>query len=218
MKKFITSSALAVLVLPGLLNASGLGLYVPVSLGIDYSGTRTITSITGSDFDVDYDGTLGTNLGLGIAYDTNLGADSLFNYRLGVEYTSIDYDKRYVPDGTNISLINTMGFGVFRNETIRVWIGPRLNVAYEWSDGDAGVLGTSSTSGVEVGIAPAAGINVNLGSAFTLAFDLDYKFAVQVGSTSYSNSISNTVDSVYYEGRSGPTARFSLFWRFGEEI
>ena len=206
MRKIVSSAIVLAALFPTLSTASGLGLYVPYSLGVKYDGTSTAT-ILGNDVDADYDGTLKNGGGVGLAYDTNLGEDALYNYRIGLEFIT-PVDDRISDDfeSSNISIIQTFGFGVFRTDLLRIWIGPRINLAYEWSD-RAGV----STNGFEFGIAPAAGINVNINRALSLGFDLDYKFAAQAGASTYNN-----IDTVYAETRTGPTARFSVFWRFGE--
>ena len=201
------------LAMPMALQASGMGIYVPYSFGDKSSLTDD-----GNDFDVEYKGTAG----FGLLYDSNLGKDTLYNYRLGLEYltpsthkTSNDYgdfECQSECDFSRFNIVNTFGFGVFRTEMLRIWIGPRLNIAYMWDSGPHGY----QEAAFEFGIAPAAGINVNIGPVVSLGFDLDYRFASIFGGYTGDDGFGGTDDGSYSGGTTGVTARFSLMFRFGE--
>ena len=64
---------------------------------------------------------------------------------------------------------------------------------------------------MEFGIAPAVGINVNIGDSVAIAFDIDYNFAWQGG------SMSITGYDAYDASITGPTARLGVFYRWGED-
>ena len=109
---------------------------------------------------------------------------------------------------TTFNIVNTFGFGVYRNEKVRLWIGPRLNIQFSeythdfFPGEDGGEFG--------IGIAPATGVNVSLGRVVSLAADIDYKQAFVTGSKT-----SNTGHG-YGGVNEGVTARFYVLFKFGE--
>ena len=213
MKKLALALLLA---MPMVASAAGMGVYVPFSVGD--SGTYTISpDWATNDFDVDREDK--SAVGLGITFDSNIGKDKLFNYRFGFEYTNneIDnYDGFSCGGGSDcefsrMNFVNTFGFGVLRTETVRLWVGPRINIGWNWQTGDNGY----ADAAFELGIAPAVGVNVNLGRVVSLAADLDYRFAAVGGA--WSSDFDS--DSGTYTGTvTGATARFYVLFRFGEEF
>jgi len=204
------------LALPMSLSAAGMGVYVPVSAG--GSGSLTLDydsdAVADRDIDIDYKAAAG----LGMAYDSNIGRDRLFNYRLGLEVMKRELEKVDGSScsgdcdlGTRINIVHTFGFGLLRTQTVRLWVGPRINMAYEWDSGDNGY----SRIGFEFGVAPALGVNVNLSSVISLAADLDYRFASTAGA--WDSDL--PLDGGSYSGKKrGATARFYLLFRFGERF
>ena len=62
---------------------------------------------------------------------------------------------------------------------VRIWLGPQIRLSYlTYSDTfiDLNLIG--------VGFAPAIGVNFNLGSFFTLAPELGYRFSIYNGTIS----------------------------------
>ena len=221
MKKLAFALLLAV---PMVASAAGMGVYVPFSVGDTVSVTNTV-----DNYDIDYDTTnnMKSAVGIGLVFDSNLGKDKLFNYRVGLEYQSQSVDTGSFESGpeyscndsfcdySRINLVQTFGFGVLRTQTVRLWVGPRINLAmnYQSTDYDTGYYtNTYSEASFEIGIAPAVGVNVNLGRLVTLAFDVDYRFAGIVGAWDDGENFSGT----YSGGAKGATARFSVLFRFGE--
>lgn len=204
------------LAMPMIASAAGMGVYLPVSVGTTSSVTKDYDSSLFADEDLDVD--FKPSAGLGLAFDSNIGKDSLFNYRLGLEFMKQKLDTvngdECVEDcdfGTRFNMVHTFGFGVVRTQTVRLWVGPRLNIAYDSDTGDNGY----ERVGFEFGIAPAVGINVNLGRVVSLAADLDYRFATTAGA--WDSDIS--LDGGSYSGTTrGATARFYLLFRFGEQF
>ena len=199
MKKIVISLLVA-LFTPMMLQAGGIGIYIPYSLGIEKDGT--IYSDYYSDSDYTYK--LKNKSGLGLALASNLGKDSVFGYKFALEYTN-PQDENSNESSDKIAMLHTFEFGVVNTKVVRFWLGPRINVGYEWFE-----YGSYERSGIEIGIAPAVGINVNLGSKVAVTFDIDYKFAWQGG------SITSTYYDSFSEGITGPTARLGLFFKFGE--
>lgn len=197
---------------PLFLNASGLAIYVPYGLGDSHAVTNSPTNGIETEYDVDYK----SNLGLGLAYDGNLGEDSLSNTRFSLEYTKREVDTfanfgctGNCEAGQRINLVSTFGFGLLRTEVVRLWLGPRFNLAYNWHSRDTNDY---STGGLEVGIAPALGINVNIGSHLSLAADVDYRWAGEFGA--WTDNIGGS--GTYTSSIQGATARVYVFFRFGE--
>jgi len=190
----------SLLAFPMMAQAAGMGVYIPYAFGDSSSLT---TSDTSEDVTVDYK----ASSGFGVVFDSNIGKNSLYNYRLGLESVSMSR-KDADFDLSRYNMIHTFGFGVLRKEMVRLWIGPRINIAYMTGSGDFGY----SETAVEFGIAPAIGVNVNLGSVVSLGLDLDYRFSTVGGS--FSNDFG--VDDSYAGSTTGMTARFLLMFRFGE--
>lgn len=203
------------LTMPMVASAAGMGIYIPFNITeneeIEYD------ELFSGTYDYEYK----PSAGIGIAFDTNIGKDALFNYRLGLEYSHAEIDNYYGNSLTSgqeytkdkFNIVNTFGFGVLRTETVRLWVGPRVNIQFE-----SGEFSNSSTTiwtqdSVGLGFGLAGGVNVNLGRLVSLAADLDY----------HAVAISGTEDSAFYNVEysgvnSGVTARFYLLFRFGEKF
>jgi len=218
MKKLALSLLLA---MPMVASAAGMGVYVPFSIGDSAELTHendqnSFTYDTTTDFE--------SAAGLGIVFDSNIGKDKLFNYRIGLEYQEINVDSTTINGNTyncdnqcdmsRFNIVQTFGFGVLRTKTVRLWVGPRINIAWNYGshDYDAGFYTATATElAFEFGVAPAVGVNINLGRVVSLAFDVDYRFAAVAGAWD------DDGDSGTYTGTAtGPTARFSVLFRFGE--
>jgi hypothetical protein len=201
------------LAMPMVVSAAGMGVYVPLTFGEKES--------------VEYDSVTGTTdfeykpgAGVGIAFDSNIGKDKLYNYRLGLEYTKSKLDK---VDGYSITnatytkktfnIVNTFGFGVLRTKTVRLWVGPRLNI--QFADMESSENSEFSHSDFGIGVAAAGGINVNLGKVVSLAADLDYHVAGIAGDEEW---YAGDVGDSYSGTNKGFTARFYVLFRFGEEF
>jgi len=207
MKKTVMGLAVAAMLSPMMLQAGGIGVYIPYSIGQKTTGTFYSSSGT-NDYSLDEN--IENKAGIGLAFTSNLGKEKMFAYTLGLEYTNPKFEN-WQDSATKIGIINTFGFGVYRSDIIKLWIGPRLNLGYETYDSNG-----YSYSGLEIGIAPATGINVNLPGNVSITFDIDYKFAWQGGSASGSAGFLDTYES-YTSSPTGMTARLGVMYRFGEE-
>jgi len=204
MKKTVISLAAVAILTPMILQAGGVGVYIPYSIGQKTSSTYYAENelVTPNRT---YDTNLKDKPGIGFAFATNLGKESMTGYKLGLEYTNPEGE--FDPSsGSMINILNTLEFGVYSNDFVRLWIGPRINVGYAWYDNNG-----YSEGGVELGIAPATGVNVNLAGNVSITFDIDYKFAWQGG------SVSGSRYSSYTSSPTGMTARLGVMYRFGEE-
>jgi len=214
MNRFKKMALLLLLAVPIIGNAAGMGVYIPLNL----SETEKINYDLGGTDEFEYK----PSAGLGIAFDTNIGKDRLFNYRFGFEYSSAELDTidGWTPNSTltkkKYNFVNTFGFGVLRNRSVRLWVGPRVNIQFENGVYDDGYVYVEQSS-FGIGLAAAAGVNVNLGRTVSLAFDLDYHAVSIAGVEDY--SIPGYSYSEDYSGTNkGATASFYVLFRFGERF
>ena len=214
-KKMVLTS---ILLLPMMVQASGIGFYVPMA--------ATTTSTTeDNDFDLTEDIDYKSAVGIGFVYDSNVGEDEMYGYRLGLEYLNMSMDSiningslapsdyyRGDEKATRINIVNTFEFGLVTSKSIRFWIGPRVNIAYQGYTRQVGTYSYDENI-MEFGIAPALGTNFNLGSVVSLGFDVDYRFAALAGTWTQENP---DRDGSSTGTAKGLTARFYLLFRFGE--
>jgi hypothetical protein len=72
--------------------------------------------------------------GGGLVIDSNAARNELFGYRFTAGYEQVRRIYPY-PNFLNVSIhkfsmTHTLGFGVVRNENLRLWIGPQLGLHY----------------------------------------------------------------------------------------
>jgi len=215
MKLYKNIALASFLLLPMTAQASGIGLYVPMAAS---------TSSSTEDNDINYteDLVYKPGYGIGLVYDSNVGKDDMYAYRLGLEYLKMDIDtingNTYNGDEkfTRFNMVNTFEFGLVTTKSIRFWAGPRINIAYQSYSYQSGTY-SFDQSNVEFGIAPALGTNFNLGSIVSLGFDVDYRFTGLSGAwTAKDSQISLDDDGSYSGTGKGLTARLYLLFRFGE--
>ena len=104
-------------------------------------------------------------LGFGAAIDTNLAKNRLVNYRLTVGYEYIILDFGFDSYSTSgISINNTLGFGLYKNSSMRLWIDPAIRLNYD-DVNDAGI-----------GVGPEFGINFHIGNRLSAGGSLSYQY------------------------------------------
>lgn len=189
MKKIVKGLLVATMITPVALNAFGMGLSVPVMTNVKH--------------DIDGGGTLEEDSisGFGLALDSNIEKNRLYNWRFNLEANEIETKGGYKYD--KISIINTFGFSLFRNERVRVFMGPRL---------EFGFMAEDNWDGIEFSLAPAVGVNVHLGSVVSLGLDMDYKID-GLSATTRESDYGRESDATL----SGMTARFYVLFKFGEQ-
>ena len=206
MKRFYKAVVCTTFLLPITIQAEGLGVYVPLSIYAKSNITLNPDNTFVNDRNVrsDYD----PSVGLGVMYDTNVGENKLFNYRGGLEYLSVGVENSS-RSNKRVDFVNTFGFGIIRNEIFRFWIGPRINIA--WNTAIGGVDNTNYA--LEIGVALATGINIELTREMVLGFDIDYREAYLSGT--WDSDASNSGGS-FYGDIEGSTARIYMIYMFGE--
>ncbi len=113
--------------------------------------------------------------GGGFALDTNVAGDKLFNYRLniGYEYTSSEIFGGDFNTSNGLNLNNMFGFGVYRGQRARVWLGPSLRLSADfWSDTFPGI----DFVDVGVGGGLALGVNLHTGDVGSAALTFGYQY------------------------------------------
>ena len=214
MKIYKKIALASLFMLPMMAQASGIGIYVPMAVTTSSSTKEDKIDYTE---DIEYK----SGVGFGVAYDTNVGMDEMFAYRLGLEYMKIGIDNingnSYSgEDYTRLNMVNTFEFGLVTSKNIRFWIGPRINIAYQGITQTSGTQTYDETK-TEFGIAPALGTSFNLGSTISLGLDVDYRYAGLISSWNYKDSFDNSSSDGTNSGSAkGLTARFYLMFRFGE--
>jgi len=206
------------LLLPLLIQAAGIGFSIPLNITekerISYSDYRLDSATY----------TYKPSTGLGFVFDTNVGKDRDFSYRLNLEYSlaEIDSSSRLYSDSYSkhkYSIVNTFGFSLYHNRYIRLWVGPRINLQIEHASSSTNIRHYNSYG---IGFAAAAGLNIRLTSKMALGVDVDYHGLRMLGGESYRDYDGATIgDTTYYTvltgSNKGTTARFYFLVKFGEQ-
>ena len=125
------STLLAVSVfLPLLGQAAGMGITVPFNITETERISYSNVNLEKTTYEYK------PNTGLGFVFDTNIGKDSDFSYRLNLEYTLADLEESSRLYSSSVSkhkynIVNTFGFSIYHSRYVRFWAGPRLNFQYQ---------------------------------------------------------------------------------------
>lgn len=199
------------LALPLLLQAAGMGISVPYNFNESERISYSSFDLHQTTFEYK------PSTGLGFLFDTNIGKDRDFSYRLNLEYSLADIESSSRPytgsfSKHKYSIINTFGFSIYHSPYIRLWVGPRVLIQYEHIS-NASEISRQNSYGF--GFGAVTGLNVHLGPKVSLGADIDYHGLYLFGGESY-----HIADQDYYSviaGRNkGATARFYLMLRIGE--
>jgi len=113
--------------------------------------------------------------GFGFVLDSNVSRDDLFNYRLDLQYGTFTYEPKEGNgedlDLDQFTIDNTFGFRLYRNDLVRIWMGPQIRLSY--ANGDEGEADFSQFG---VGIAPVVGVNFNPGKVVSPALTVGYRY------------------------------------------
>lgn len=189
-------------------SAFGLGLTSSVTSGTakhTYEGNSQVSGSTDFNYETDRNS-------VGVVMDTNLSKDKVFNYRLGVMYEKEKLSRSgFNYEVKGVSFDNDFGFGVVRNENLRLWLGPELRLSYlekEWNS-------NTKTALVEIGVGPVVGVNFNLGSVVTLSAKAGYIFNGTAGNRT--NTSASGGDTTISGTGNYPLLNFALLFRMGEQ-
>jgi hypothetical protein len=199
--------------------AIGVGIYAEGGGGGSY-----FWYIDPRHIDQNYNNNMGF-VGGGVVFDTALSTDSMFNYRAELGYAwkrnlkfkapDYKFDDRsivsYDFDLNEIKLVNSFGFALYSNKSIRFWLGPQLNFLVLWgvkkdTFTTAGSPGVTSVKGAEynltsggIGLGLVLGLNINFKGFVTLSIEAGFRANFAAG-TLYSGGeyYNNAVDLGYY--------------------
>jgi hypothetical protein len=196
-------------------NATGLGIYGTTGKG-NYVWTYHKSDIP--DFDVD---SKVSRLGIGFVLDTCLAMDKLFNYRLNIGYSKVTIDnEEHAVIKSDIKaneyhLYNTFGFGVFRSEIVRLWLGPQIGFGYINGEYDTTSPANEDNSFFTFFYAGAliAGLNFNIEDIITIGLDGGYRVSKHAGTA----DTPSTLHSVGITGTGKEWfANLSIMFRIGD--
>lgn len=137
--------------------AAGFGMYGTLGWGE--------VEIDGWDFPFGDDDAGGTSrehshlAGVGMALDSAVARDRLFNYRLNIGYEEMTHDKGELD---SFVMDHDFGFALYRSEAARLWFGPELRTSW----------GSHDTFGF--GIGPVLGLNLHTGPEISIALKGGY--------------------------------------------
>ncbi len=202
--------AISIILLQTPVRAFGFGTYLTSSYSY-YTWTYK-SSPLGGDADFDYADEVikhqsnGYKIGGGFVFDTSVATDNFFNYRfqVGLSYLKL-FNNSNIPDieGTGFQSYHNFGFGIIRNENLRIWLGPQIgveilsahyniNVNEENEDNDFASICYSG--GV------IAGVNYNFDNKFSLCFDGGFRYTLHLlGSAEIGTNKWNAVSGNEYE-------------------
>ncbi len=199
------------LLLPIFGHAAGMGISVPYNITENERISYSSYDLHQTTFEYK------PSTGLGFLFDTNIGKDKDFSYRLNLEYSLADIESSSRPYSDSFSkhkysIINTFGFSIYHSPYIRFWVGPRILIQYEHVSSNAEIRRQNSYG---FGFGVATGLNIHLGPKVSLGADIDYHGLYMIGGESY--HIGNQDYYSVTAGRNkGATARFFLMLRIGE--
>ncbi|MDP6977254.1 MAG: hypothetical protein QF570_01480 [Myxococcota bacterium] len=155
------------------------------------------------------DGDQAHAIGLGVAWDSNLAADELLNYRLNIglrhlEPSEGDDDLRL--DGLSGQF--TVGLSPLRSESMRFWLGPSIGASYLVCVDCAGSGNNADVHQASLGLGAEFGLNFHLDERFTMSVTARYTFE------STAQKVFHPVDTVFDRGWQGrPSLNVSFFLR-----
>ena len=65
---------------------------------------------------------------------------------------------------SGLSINNTLGFGLFKNSSMRLWLGPAIRLNYD------------SVNGAGIGVGPEIGMNFHIGNRLSTGVSLSYQY------------------------------------------
>lgn len=170
--------------------AGGIGVYTVLGTGINTLNTNMQNNVVKNGFMNQKTDNVRSfmSYGAGLIADTNLDGEKIFNYRfkLGYDYQVSDSDEnKKLHRGM---LTNIFGFGLYRDEQIRLWIGPLVGIGYlggenTYTDNRFKYLGSflpiktkMEISMLDVNIGMELGIDINVVKSVTFSFEGGFQY------------------------------------------
>lgn len=140
-----------------------------------------------SDDDFEYtDDSSDSFYGIGFVLDTAVATNTIFNYRLnfGIEKWKRSFDETNDNQKlTRYTIANTFGFGVLRDDKMRIWLGPQIFFGY-------GIGSWGRDDWVEgfFGIGAAIGLNYHVDNTISLLLDVGLRRSGVWGTATATNN------------------------------
>ncbi len=175
-----------------------IGFSVPVmAIGVGGSFSAGVAKVYWINSSSNGEGS-GSAYGGSFIFDTAVAQNTLFNYRANLAIQAVQGDTndnensdiKNETEGMRYSLWNSFGFGVVRTKSVRFWLGPTLGIHYVDADTTTSrpdfmpfLYGASyillpteskvkkSDNGFGASLGFVLGLNINMGSVFTLGLD-----------------------------------------------
>ena len=128
---------------------------------------------------------------IGFLMDTAVAHDSLFNYRLSMGFSFVDYEEKhklFKADGYGFQMKNTFGYCLLQSSSFRLWIGPTLHFfvdslhkrsslkSHITVDGDIYTISSEKKHILDVGAGGGVelGLNIHIGNNFSIGITTVY--------------------------------------------
>jgi hypothetical protein len=158
------------------------------------------------DFDVDLE-----RRGYGLVFDTTVAKDRLVNFRLNLgnyNWEEADESGNHI-DLDGFQAVADLGFGLVRNQHLRLWLGVELAGSY--GDGSLEENDAYEVTMINVGAGPVLGTNFHMGDRISFGVKVGWLYERFIGEGE--NTITDTtVDYVGYTTQYFVT--LSVFYRF----
>lgn len=174
--------------------AGGFGIHIPVTFGTAK---------------YDFFSTDENHFGLGFIFDTSVGENRVFNYRLNVSfeyfeqshtYSYYEFSPHYLDpylfsvdyhnEDFRLAMDNTFGFAVLRTRIVRLWLGPQVRGGFMFGDR----AGVTIAPGLTV-----LGLNFNLSPVFTLGIEGGFRLAANLYFDEYRQDYYDDYIDEYYD-------------------
>lgn len=134
----------------------------------------------------------------GFVLDSNVAKDKLFNYRFSLTQEENKSKNGGSTKFEGIAMTHDFGFALFRNEHVRLWLGPRINASFYDTVKVSGVDTGGSAFGFSYG--PVLGVNVHVKDIVSFSFTTGILKGGIVGdkysdTSTSTNDIDNDIDS-----------------------
>lgn len=156
---------------------AGVGIFGEYGRNIATSGGErglalTLTGLSTEFFDRN-------DITVGVAFDSNLARDRLFNSRTDIGFHAALYadptSSAVMGTGLGGSLAWTLGLGLVRSEQMRLWLGPNLRLNADWYD--ASLFNTAGDhADLQLGFGPQIGLNLHTGDSATVTISGVYNY------------------------------------------
>lgn len=175
----------------------GIGVYGSQSMGLSYW-----------DIESDTEDIPGSYFGGGLLIDTAMAKDRLLSYRLGIGYERTKYDSFHGSSNLDLDRIvvsNTLGFGLFRHEKVRLWLGPQFRLSFNWGNdnvrtydfdpllGYAQMTSEETFGFVRFDLGLALGANIHLPGNISLGIEFGPRAFLGYGEIKYSEYITTSL-------------------------